>query len=294
MTTCATSRQETISWPVWSDRRGFTLVELSIVLVILGLIIGSVAPLIISMTKRNKLTAGKKIVQTARNELQGEIFRTRTVPADLTAVGHNVDPWGNPLVYIPAPALTGQDICTWLAGGTGQTQLAVCLDGDCATGKRTNVAFVIASIGSNFNRQLETARHLDADGSDLEVRLYTYGTQTDLYTVAPDPNRATDQFDDIVEYVTVAELLQQVTCEALISNQTGSTVCLGSTKIVNGADIAVLQYNQSVVIGATGDDCATISDTCSRSFAQVMILDGNRDGRVQLTAPPPACTINDI
>ena len=100
------------------NKHGFTLIELSIVLVILGLIIGTLAPLFVTLTKKSKLTDGRQLVATARDELKGEIIRTRILPTNLTNIGHTIDPWQNPLVYIPAPNLAGQDICTWLAGGT--------------------------------------------------------------------------------------------------------------------------------------------------------------------------------
>jgi prepilin-type N-terminal cleavage/methylation domain-containing protein len=277
-----------------TNKQGFTLIELSIVLVILGLILGTVAPLIISMTKKNKLSDGRQIVVTARDELKGDFVQSRILAANLDNIGHSRDPWDNDLVYIPAPLLAGQDLCTWLAGGTDQTGLAVCLEGDCVTQKKANIAFIVASIGHNFNRQLEVPANLDGNGADREVRLYSYGTEIDRYTIAPDPNRATDQFDDIVQYVSVDELTQLINCSVNISNQTGQTVCSGGAAISNNADIGVLHYNELFSLGATSDNCTTIDSTCQIDYNNAQLTDTNKNNRIAISSAPPACTINDI
>lgn len=277
-----------------NERKGFTLIELSIVLVILGLIVATVAPLFVSLSKNNKLSDGRRVVATARDEIKGEILRTRQVPADLTNIGHSVDPWQNELIYIPAPNLAGQDICSWLGGGTGQTGLAVCLDGDCAGSKKSNIAFIVASIGANFNRQLEAAANRDGNNSDREVRLYGYGTEIDLYTVSPDPNRGTDQFDDIVEYVTISEMLDKISCSVSLVNDTGQAVCVGGAAVPDGNTLGILNINQLLAVGATADNCLTIDATCTISHSAAQAGDTDMDQEVGLTSVPPACTLQDL
>ena len=277
-----------------NNSRGFTLIELSIVLVILGLIIGTIAPLFVTMSKKNKLSEGQQIVRTARDEIKGEIVRSRVLPTDMSNVGHSIDPWQNSLVYIPAANLAGQDICTWLAGGGNQTGLAVCIDGDCAGAKKGNVAFIVASMGSNFNRQMEASANHDANGADQEVRLYGYGAQLDQYTVAPDFNRPADQFDDIVEYVTASELIKLTNCSVSVSNESGLTVCHGGAAIANGVTLGVLQYNQKLAIGATTDDCITIDSSCTITFNAAQNSDTDKDGEVQIISAPPGCTLQDL
>ena len=276
------------------NRQGFTLIELSIVLVILGLIIGTVTPLIISITKKNKLTGGRQVVETARDELKGDFVQNRVLANDLSSIGHTIDPWKNDLVYIPAPNLSGQDLCTWLAGGTDQTGLAVCLEGDCASNKKENIAFVIASIGHNFNRQMETAVNLDGSSGDNEIRLYDYGTEIDRYTTAPDVNRATDQFDDIIQYVTVDELVQLVSCSVILGNQTGQQICSGGAAIDNNVDIGVINFDQRFSLGATSDACITINSSCAIEYNDAQLADTNMNGRIAVTQAPPSCMLNDI
>lgn len=276
------------------NKNGFTLIELSIVLVILGLIVGTVAPLIMSMTKKNKLSSGRQTVITARDELKGDFVQNRILATNLDNIGHTIDPWRNDLIYLPAPHLAGQDLCTWLAGGTDQTGLSVCLDGDCTNNKKENIAFVIASIGSNFNRQLETPVNSDGNGGDLDVRIYDYGTEIDRYTTAPDLNDATDQFDDIVQYVSVDELTQLVSCNVIVNNRTGQTICSGGAAISDGADIGVLNYNQSFSLGSTIDNCITIDATCHFDYNEAQQQDGDKNGQIAVTSAPPGCSLSDI
>lgn len=276
------------------NRQGFTLIELSIVLVILGLIVGTVAPLIISMTKKNKLSSGRQIVVTARDEIKGDFIQNRTLASNLTNIGHSVDPWQNNLVFIPAPHLAGQDLCTWLAAGTDQTGLAVCLDGDCTNNKKENIAFVVASIGHNFNRQLEAPVNSDGNNADLEVRIYGYGTAIDRYTTAPDINDATDQFDDIVQYVSADELTQLVSCSVNINNGTGQTVCFNGIPIEDGIDIGVLNYNQVFSLGSTSDDCISIDNSCQIDYMSAHLADANNNSRIEVGSVPAACTLDDI
>ena len=277
-----------------TNKLGFTLIELSIVLVILGLIIGTIAPLIVSLTKKNKLTDGRQVVATARDEIKGEIARTFIIPTNLNNIGHTIDPWQTSLVYIPAPNLAGQDLCIWLAGGTNQTGLAVCLDGDCAGKKKGNIAFIIASISSNFNRQLENPVNHDGDGADREVRMYSYGTVSDQYTVGPDPNRPTDQFDDIIQYVSVSELVQLISCSVSITNQSDQTVCTGGAAVANNVDLSIIQYNQFLSIGATTDNCITINNSCQITYNSAKAADSSKNGKVKITSAPPACTLQNM
>ncbi|WP_458774292.1 type II secretion system protein [Desulforhopalus sp. 52FAK] len=273
------------------NRQGFTLIELSIVLVILGLIVGTVTPLIISITKKNKLTGGRKIVETARDEIKGDFLQNRILTSDLTSIGHTIDPWKNDLVYIPAPNLDGIDLCSWLAGGTNQTGLSVCLDGNCTSGKKDNVAFVIASIGQNFNRQMEAATNIDGIGGDREVRIYSYGTEIDRYTA--DVNRATDQFDDIIQYVTVDELALLVSCTIVLDNQTGQTICSHGAAIDNDSDVGIINYNQQFSLGSTMDNCTTIDSTCEILYDTALAEDTDKNGRVELDQVPPSCALNN-
>lgn len=75
-------------------RRGFTLVEMSILLVITGFIIATVLPRIISGTKKDMMVESKRAVRTAREEVLGW-YRSndRTLPTSSefnASIGHRV------------------------------------------------------------------------------------------------------------------------------------------------------------------------------------------------------------
>ncbi|PIE74120.1 MAG: hypothetical protein CSA19_01410 [Deltaproteobacteria bacterium] len=246
------------------------------------------------MSKKNKLSSGRKMVETARDEIKGDFLQNKTIATTLNTIGHSIDPWQNNLFYVPAPGLAGQNICAWLAAGSSQTGLAVCLSGDCVNQKKDNIAFIIGSKGANFNRQMGTPANLDGNPVDTEVRLYSYGSTIDQYTIAPDPNDSSQQFDDIIEYVSVKELVQMVNCNVTIRNQTGQTVCSGGAGILNGVDIGVMNYNQIFSIGATSDSCITINNSCQKNYTEVRQADTNNNNQVGLTSIPPACTLGDI
>ncbi len=190
---------------------GFTLIEMAVILVILGLIAGSMLPLLETVIKKDKVAESKSIVKTARDELIGYILLNKKLPdqaAFLSQIGHTVDAWGQNLFYIP----------TWDTNATtnlcslNSTKFSICLNGNCSSSKKPNVLFLIGSKGGNLNRQTETPANRDADNADGEVRLYNYSVQTDGYSSGGDPNRPQDNYDDIVEFEQLNRIVSKLDC----------------------------------------------------------------------------------
>ena len=192
------------------NQSGFTLIELAVVLVIMGLIIGTITPLIVSVIKRDKLAEGRDVVKIAKDEIMGYAFTNNVLPTAsnwTNVVGHTTDPWHQTLFYVPAPNLfdatgTPLDVCSF-SGSTGLS-VNLCNDASCSSfQQKTDIAFVIGSSGENFNRQT-------SNGTSGVINIYNYGIQADDYLISPDPNRTSDGYDDIVIYVTLSEIVGRV------------------------------------------------------------------------------------
>ncbi len=199
-----------------ADKKGFTLVEIAIVLVIVGLIIGTLAPLMMSMIKRDKLKSGRQTVQRARDEIIGyAMINGGRLPA-LTSLAHRQDPWWNQLFLITAPALSSStSVCS-----VNATNMSVILyggsgGGACSTGNIvSNVACIVASKGPDYNRQISAI-------SGGQVGILDYGCSGDLFPADNAGVPSNRPFDDVYEYLSLEELKARV-CQPS-SNSTSSS-----------------------------------------------------------------------
>lgn len=172
-----------------NDSRGFTLIEMAIVLVVMGLIVGTIVPLLVTQSKTARLKEARDILRTARDEIIGYAYHNdRCLPADLDAIGHSKDPWGNELFYRPANETicgTTTDICS---SGLKNTSLNMTIPDQPNPDKTiSNVAFVLASSGPNYNLQIDNATN--------SVKAYRYGEKING-----------KEFDDLYDYVSLGQL----------------------------------------------------------------------------------------
>jgi len=186
------------------DTRGFTLIEMAIILMILGILVSMGAGMMGVLTKRLKLNETREAVNNASEGIIGFAAINGRIPtsANFTSVVTvAVDSWANNLYYIPASVLTTDDVC---ARKTTGVALSVCPDKACLapTQTVTNVAYVIISGGENFNRQ--TALKSGA------VKVYDEGIgPVDDY--AADMARS-EPYDDVVKWATLYELRVKAGC----------------------------------------------------------------------------------
>jgi len=167
---------------------GFTLVELAIVLVIVGLLIGMGASLIGPLTRRAKLNETRNTVKEVYETISGFATANKRLPALLTDLSAKTrDSYNNILLYYPAPGLTASNLCT-----TQGTYLTL---NDMGSNK-TNVAFVILSQGENRCNQTGT-------GSPFAI------ADTDVSTACTDGS-GSPGYDDIVMYMDINTLRQQM------------------------------------------------------------------------------------
>ena len=147
---------------------GFTLVEMALTMVVLGVLIAIGAAMIGPMTKRARQVETTDILNGAVEAISGYANVNKRLPIwhnshaspDIPQTNeiHYVlrnrnDAWGGPLFYRFAnnPDLSSVDVCS-----VQSTNLAVtrCSDGSCSTPQITrDVAFIIYSRGANGNYQ---------------------------------------------------------------------------------------------------------------------------------------------
>jgi len=196
-------------------QKGFTLIELAIVLVILGLLLGTGTGIVGMLTKRAKLYETRNIIKAGIESLVSYSASNNSLP-DLatfpTVVGNPNDVWGKPLYYI-----TDDDLTDSISGGicgrkTTQLKLSNCPTTGCGSPTNTvnNVAFIIVSGSANFNNQTIVPATNPVTSSET-VNHYSQGLVLDDYTT--DMNRA-EPYDDVVKWVTLDELRIKAGCEA--------------------------------------------------------------------------------
>ncbi len=197
--------------------QGFTLVEIAIVLVIVGLIIGTLAPLMISMIKKDKLKGGREVVQRARDEIIGyTMIHGGKLPASTSDLSHTKDPWGNSIFLIIAPGLSTTDVCSVNATSLSLILYQATGGGACSTGSViSNIVGIVASKGPDYNRQISTLNPSN------QVGILDYGCMGDLYPADNSGVTSDRPFDDIYEFISLDEIKGRV-CPPPSSNATSS------------------------------------------------------------------------
>ena len=242
--------------------QGFTLIEIAMVLVIVGLLIGVGTALLGPLIKQAKYKQSLETVKAAKEAVIGFALNSGRLPtaAEVPAITKNVDAWNTNLFYYPDPALTGANLCCAVTSGF-QVEDRCPTGQNCGTGDpccKTGTAFIIYSLGEN---------HADeTDKSPLVPRfkILQYGTN----------------YDDIVEYVDLARLRQELSCSAVeirtSSLPAGTEDMAYNTQIQGFGGCTPYQpWSPAVPIGTSGlslDAAGTISGTVNTSATPVGTL----------------------
>lgn len=194
---------------VQNPRSGFTLIEIAMVLVVIGILLSIGVGMLGTLSKRAKYNEARDIVKSAREAVYGYAVKNGFLPAaDISLAGARaLDPWGRALEYRAAAALSGSGN----ACGLPTTDITVleCTNADCTTfNTKPNIAFVVYSKGE------------DADGactgtaSPFRIwEQYTGYNSPCTYAAT----NAAHQYDDIVQYVTLDEIRYLRSCpQALV------------------------------------------------------------------------------
>ncbi|WP_456323774.1 putative Ig domain-containing protein [Hydrogenimonas sp.] len=181
-------------------RRAFTLIELAIVLIIVGLLVGGGFKTMQIVSKRAKVTETKQTLAAAKEAVVGFAQTHGYLPNSSefsSLVKQNSDSWGKPLLYTADSALMNDDICYYRS-----TQLVIGGDENVS-----DVAFVIVSGGENYNMQ--TARDTN------EVKIYKPGKPNidDNQSAQGDSVSRQEPYDDLAEWVTLQQLRIATGCK---------------------------------------------------------------------------------
>jgi len=189
---------------IYKGDKGFTLIEIAIVLVIIGMMVAAGASMIGPLTKRMKYTETKQVIDAAVESVIGEGASNEAIPT--TAAFPSVvrtfrDSWGKSLSYVPDPNLVtgGMGIC---GRRTTSTSVNICSDAGCTTPTTiSNVAFLIASGGGNYNLQTGITSPINVYNPDIPG----------IDNNNADMNRA-EPYDDVVKWVTLNEIRIKAGC----------------------------------------------------------------------------------
>ncbi len=182
--------------------KGFTLIELAIVLVVIGLLVTLGGGLLGTLTKRSKLSETREIVRTAKEAVVGYAVKNGHLPANLEAAGSKgVDTWQKSLLYYPASELSSGDAC-----GVNTTAMVVheCTNLNCSSyNVKSNIAFVIYSTGADAHGACT------GTSSPFYVRQQDMGYNSPCAYVPANPQY---NYDDIAAYASLDEIRSMRGC----------------------------------------------------------------------------------
>ncbi len=211
------------------DKKGFTIIEVAIVMVIVGLLVGFGATLIGPLTERSKrmatteniMGAVESIVGFAAAEKRLPLWGDNTVDGSLDefceVVTKRRDSAAKPIYYFLDSRLTTPgSLC-----GRKTTALTVCRDSAC-TDRIPNIAFAVVSGAMDYNPQTgivtsgcpagQTCIGVYEPGT-ANIDNCTNGTNCPNFDGAVDRINRSESYDDIVDYVSLGELRTKSGCQ---------------------------------------------------------------------------------
>ena len=168
---------------------GFTLIEMALVTIVMGILMMVLLPPIMQMTKMGKVAEGKEALHSLKDSIIGYamVDTDRKLPGSVSQVHNTNDVWGTPYNYWRVLNATTPGICDMTSLEATRSRRLV-----TPGGVVNGTAFIISSNGPD--------RVCDITGAPATNGLPN--TDMDL----------TDVNDDIVEYISVNQMKTLLGC----------------------------------------------------------------------------------
>ena len=228
-------------------KNAFSLIELAIVLTIVGVVVGGSFKAVKIMREKSRTAEAREDIRAAKEAVTGYTYEFPELP-EVAEFDQNLTPVTGlkmKLLYHPDLNLTLEDICA-----VSSTNLRVVDNARSPARNIDDVAFVVVSGGSNANMQ--TA--VDTTVTPNEVNIYSPSKEVDDNTTTGYINRASDEYDDIVGWMTLAQLQNEVECNETPLKIVNSS--LPSTDVNNSKD-----YNATIIVDGNYSTAIIICDT---------------------------------
>lgn len=190
--------------PSTHNVRGFTLIEIAMVLIVVGLLLTMGIALFGTLTKRAKVIESREAVKQAKEAVLGYAVKNGFLPATLEAAGaRRLDSWTRDIQYnqvnglAPEIDASGENACS-----VNTTTLAVieCVNAACSSkNEKLNIAFIVYSKGEDANDY--GTLNPPSGVTCPTTKCFYVREQASSYT-----DGATYDYDDIVQYVSLDEI----------------------------------------------------------------------------------------
>ena len=189
------------------NNKGFSIIELSIVLALMGILISFGTGMIAPLTKRVKYTETKEVVNAAVESIISLASANNRIPTttEFQSIARTPkDAWKKDLYYIPDVNLDDLSAGGICGRKTTGITVRICTNAQCTSyNDISNVAFVIISGSENYNVQTNNVSG--------RVTVYETGTiNIDNYTT--DMNRP-ETYDDLIKWITLDERRAKTGCQ---------------------------------------------------------------------------------
>ena len=204
-------------------KKGFTLIELSIVLIIIGLLTGGAFQMIKVMQEKARATEAKQTLEAAKEAIISFSINTNHLPTATEFTTMNLKGAGNIDIFYNADPALQTNLCD-------STSTLSVIDSSGVT--IPNIGFVLAVAGENFN--IQTGRIGNT------ITFHPWNTTIDDN---PNPIDRAEPYDDLYVNVTLGELQATADCQTnkfKIINTTlpvgtvGTPYTLNSTVVTTG------------------------------------------------------------